>query len=64
MGGASVDSITISHPNLAELKEEERTEMTQILGEDKIRFLVATVDENGEVRIGHAPVAESAEEKE
>jgi len=45
VGGVSVDSITVSHPKLAELSEEKRGTMTRVLGEDKIRLLVASADD-------------------
>lgn len=46
VGGISVDTIEISHPELLKMKPEEREEMRKILGEDKIRFLVAAADKN------------------
>ena len=45
IGDGAVDSITVSHPELLELDEDERAEMTKIIGEDKIRFLVASADD-------------------
>ena len=43
-GDVSIDAIEISHPEMLKMKENERTEMTKILGEDKIRFLIAAPD--------------------
>jgi len=44
LGGVSVDTITISHPKLTEMAEEERAQLTAILGEDKIRIFLAAID--------------------
>jgi len=43
-GDVSIDTIEISHPEMAKMKEKERTEMAKVLGEDKIRFLIAAPD--------------------
>jgi hypothetical protein len=43
-GDISIDSVEISHPELQKMKEKERTEMTKVIGEDKIRFLIAAPD--------------------
>ena len=44
LGSISIDAITISHPKLAEMPEEERAMLTKVLGEDKIRVFVAAID--------------------
>jgi hypothetical protein len=46
VGQIPVDSIEISHPEMAKMSARERTEMTKVLGEDKIRFLIAAADKN------------------
>ena len=43
-GDISIDAIEISHPEMLKMKERERTEMAKVLGEDKIRFLIAAAD--------------------
>ncbi|MDP6544192.1 MAG: hypothetical protein QGH60_09395 [Phycisphaerae bacterium] len=43
-GDVSIDAIEISHPELLKMKEKDRTEMSKVLGEDKIRFLIAAPD--------------------
>jgi len=44
LGGMPIDAITVSHPELAEMEEGDRAEMKTVLGEDKIRVLVAAAD--------------------
>ena len=44
VGGTPVDAISVSHPELAEMEEADRAEMKSVLGEDKIRVLVADAD--------------------
>ncbi|MDP6634372.1 MAG: hypothetical protein QGG42_05705 [Phycisphaerae bacterium] len=44
IGDIPVDSVEISHPEMLKMSQKERTEMTKILGEDKIRFLIAAPD--------------------
>ncbi|MDP6045459.1 MAG: hypothetical protein QGG25_07615, partial [Phycisphaerae bacterium] len=46
VGSIPVDAIEISHPEMAKMSQKERTEMTKVLGEDKIRFLIAAPDKN------------------
>jgi len=41
VGSVSVDAISIEHPDLDTMEEDERIEMKKVLGENKIRFLVA-----------------------
>ena len=43
-GETAVDNIEISHPDLT-ASEEDRDKMTKVLGEDKLRIRVATVDD-------------------
>ena len=43
-GDVSIDAIEISHPELLKMKEKERAEMAKVIGEDKIRFLIAAPD--------------------
>jgi len=43
-GDVSIDAIEISHPELLKMKEDERAEMAKVIGEDKIRFLIAAPD--------------------
>jgi len=45
-GDIPVDSIEISHPDMLKMSQRERTEMVKVLGEDKIRFLIAAPDKN------------------
>lgn len=42
----SVDAIEISHPNMAEMDEEDKAGMKKVLGEDKIRIFLAAPDKN------------------
>lgn len=43
--GVSVDEIAVKHPELESgLSETDREEMTMVLGEDKLRLLIAKVD--------------------
>lgn len=44
VGGLSVDTIKVNHPQIAEMDEDERAAMTKILGEDKIRIFLAAPD--------------------
>jgi hypothetical protein len=44
IAGVSVDAVSVEHPDLNEMEEKERTEMKKVLGEDKVRFLVAAPD--------------------
>lgn len=47
VGGASVDAVTITSPELsAKMKEGDRAAMKAIFGEDKVRILVGTADAN------------------
>ena len=46
VGGVSADAIVVEHPNLDTLEEDKRIEMKKVLGEDKIRILVAAPDKN------------------
>jgi hypothetical protein len=46
VGTTPVDAITVSHPELAEMGEEDRAEMKKVLGEDKFRILLAAADDN------------------
>jgi hypothetical protein len=43
-GDVSVDAIEITHPEMLTMDEGERGEMTKVIGEDKIRFLIAAPD--------------------
>jgi len=46
-GAASAsDVIEVTHPNLANMSEDDRATMKKFLGEDKIRILVATPDKS------------------
>jgi len=45
IGPVSADAITVEHPDLDTMEEQERSEMKKVLGEDKIRFLIAAADE-------------------
>ena len=46
VGGVSADAIALQHPKLDEINEDDRGKMRKVLGEDKIRFLVAAADKN------------------
>jgi len=46
LGSISLDAIEILHPKLLELDEMKREKMKQVLGEDKVRILVAAADKN------------------
>ncbi|MDY6913706.1 MAG: hypothetical protein SVT52_04535 [Planctomycetota bacterium] len=48
-GEAQVDAISITHPELAEMDEEDKAEMKKVLGEDGVRLLIAAADENAVV---------------
>ena len=41
-----VDAIDVSHPKLTDLSEEDRRNMVKVLGEERIRFRLATPDAN------------------
>ncbi len=41
VGGQSVDAVTLEHPEMADMSDRERQEMTKVLGENKVRFYVA-----------------------
>ena len=45
-GGAGVDTIDVSHPQLTGMPEEGRKMMAQFIGEDKIRLMVSSPDKN------------------
>ena len=45
VGSVSVDCITVQHPKLDEMNEDERVDMKKVLGEDKIRFFIAAIDD-------------------
>jgi len=42
----SVDAVTIEHPELANMSDRDKEEMTKVLGDSKIRLLVAAPDKN------------------
>jgi len=42
VAGVTIDAVTLTHPKMAEMPEHVRGQMTAALGEDKIRFLVAS----------------------
>jgi len=44
IGEIAVDTVNITHPELLELSEDERAEMTQIFGEDSLRIRIAAAD--------------------
>lgn len=44
VGGLSIDAIEITHPKLTEMDEDERAKMIKVLGEGRIRLLVASPD--------------------
>ena len=44
IAGVSVDAVSVEHPELDKMEEEDRAEMKKALGEDKVRFLVAAPD--------------------
>ena len=46
LSSISLDAIEISHPKLLEQDEVKREKMKQVLGEDKVRILVAAADRN------------------
>jgi len=46
VGTTPVDAISVSDPGLAEMDEKDRAEMKKVLGEDKIRVLLAAADDN------------------
>lgn len=46
VGSVSADAIVVHHPEMDTMKENDRAEMKKVLGEDKIRFLVAAPDKN------------------
>jgi hypothetical protein len=41
VGGVKVDAITVAHPEMAKMPEDARKSMKAVLGDDRIRFLVA-----------------------
>lgn len=45
-GGAEVDSIDLTIPQMAKMTEKETKLFKDIVGDDKVRFLVKTVDKN------------------
>jgi len=45
VGNISVDAIVVSHPEMEDMDEEDREQMKAIFGEDKLRVLVAAVDD-------------------
>jgi hypothetical protein len=45
LDGVSLDAITITHPKFAEMTEDDKAGMKKVLGEDKIRILVAAPDD-------------------
>jgi len=44
IGSVSADAITIEHPELTKMSDSDREDMRKVLGEDKIRLLVAAAD--------------------
>ena len=44
IGGVAVDTVEVAHPELGKLSEDERAQMKNVLGEDKIRLFLASVD--------------------
>ncbi|MCD4823349.1 MAG: hypothetical protein K8S55_01975 [Phycisphaerae bacterium] len=44
VAGTSVDTIEVIHENLTTLEDDEKQELLDVLGEDKIRILIAQVD--------------------
>jgi hypothetical protein len=44
IGSVSADAIVVEAPKLTDLKEDERAKMKKVLGEDKVRFLIASPD--------------------
>ena len=46
VGSVTADAVVIEHPDLDKMEEEERTNMKKVLGEDKVRFLVAAADKD------------------
>ncbi len=44
VGGKTLDAIEITHPEMASMSDRERREMRKVLGEDKVRFFIATPD--------------------
>ncbi len=44
VGSVTADAVVIEHPDLDQMEEDERAEMKKVLGEDKVRFLVAAAD--------------------
>jgi hypothetical protein len=46
IGSVSADAIVLDSPKLGDMKEDERTKMKKVLGEDKVRFLIASPDKN------------------
>lgn len=46
VGSVTADAVVIEHPELDQMEEKERTDMKKVLGEDKVRFLVAAPDKN------------------
>jgi hypothetical protein len=46
VAGKTVDVVHIAHPELAKMSPSDRDEMIKVLGEDKIRLLIAQADDN------------------
>ena len=44
VSGVTVDAIEVLHEELVELTDEKKADLIDVLGEDKVRFLVAQVD--------------------
>lgn len=44
VGGKKVDVIDIDHPEISSMEEDDRDKMKAILGEDKVRLLIASAD--------------------
>jgi hypothetical protein len=44
VGSVSADAIIVEHPDMETMAEQDRNEMKKVLGEDKIRLLVAAPD--------------------
>jgi hypothetical protein len=44
VGSVTADAIEVQHPDLDTMKEDDRAKMKKVLGEDKVRFLIAAAD--------------------
>jgi len=62
VAGLDIDTVEITHPEMAEMPDREKEEMTKALGEAKVRFFVAAPDKNTVVVTfgGYKPFLEEA----